>query len=103
VKDLINHEIDAYEQLENCVQKKGQTVQAFITYIESLKHECNLVDKTTRKNQLFHKLNKNIQDIISNSGIMLITMNDLISVIAQIKENLKNNKHSLAMIRRIEA
>jgi hypothetical protein len=60
VKDLINHEINAYKQLENYVQKEGQIVQAFIIYIESLKRECNLVDKTTHKNQLFHKLNKDI-------------------------------------------
>jgi hypothetical protein len=33
---------------------------------------------------------------------MLVIIDDLISVVTQIKENLKNNKHSLIVIRRIE-
>lgn len=102
IQDPINRGNDSYQKLAEAQQRPGQTVQSFVTYLENLERDVEPITPAHRKHNLLNKLAKDVRDQINAFQVTPQTYEEMISAAARIEESIRNDKHPLTTLRRIE-
>lgn len=103
VEDPVNRGSTAYRKLHEAMQREGQSVQSFVTYIESLEKDVAPIDSMHRMHNLLNKLSVDVRDQINAFEVAPTNYDEMISAAARIEEHIRKNRNPLANIRRLEA
>ena len=89
ISDPGNRNIDSITRYEQAAQRVGQSVQAFVSYIDSIEDDLGYAGDKRSTNQLLAKLRPEIRSEINRQGDMPSTREKLISTTIRIENHLK--------------
>jgi hypothetical protein len=96
VQDPVNRGIVAAQKYHDASQLPGQSVHAFVTYLETLEAEIEPYGETHRRQHLLTKLRPEIRNAITNYQDIPETRAGLISLAARLEENQRQTRQAPA-------
>lgn len=96
IQDPVNRGISTMQRYSEAVQKPGQSIHNFVTYLESLEADLPVYTEEHRLNHLFTKLRPEIRERITNFQHIPQTMDGMVSLAARIEENMRPKHRTIA-------
>ena len=95
ISDPENRNLDAIGRLDKAQQRPNQSVQNFVSYLDSLEDDLGTVDATQSRNNLLAKLRPDIRDEIDRRDDIPAGRERLIALAVRIENRLeKRNRNS---------
>jgi hypothetical protein len=89
ISDPGNRSLDAIEKHEKAHQREGQSVQSFVSYLESIEDDLGYADDQQQRNHLFGKLRPEIRMEINRQGNVPPNREQLIAQAVRIENHLR--------------
>ncbi|KAE8441046.1 hypothetical protein EG329_006083 [Mollisiaceae sp. DMI_Dod_QoI] len=89
ITDTENRSLGAITKYNNAMQRPGQSVQAFVSYLESLEDDLGYIDDKTSRNFLLAKLRPEIREDITHHGQIPPTRERLVAAAVHVENHQK--------------
>lgn len=94
IMDPVNRTTSAVEELDRCQQREDQTVQQFVSYLESRLDECQVYDDYLKRNYLLPKLRRALRAEVKRQAIIPKGYEALIALATRLDNNLRGEDFS---------